>query len=99
MPLTLTLNEGHDFYVGDTQVEVATIFPDGEAVVVTPGVKDAPSGFTLNRHRWTDLFEGCRMRISESWKPKNLSRVRIQIDAPDFTVIRGGLYRKAKEAQ
>lgn len=89
MALTLTLREGHDFYVGDQRFMIAD--------VITPMVFSVEDSFGLkhsvNSEDWVDVGSG--VKLCSGIPRKQEGRVvRLLVEAPDFKVLRGDLYRE-----
>lgn len=88
MALTLTLREGHDFFIGDRRFVVAS--------VVTPlnFVVEAEDGhrYMLDPDDWSDV--GPNVRLTSGIPRKQDGKiVRVMIEAPGRKVLRGDLYR------
>lgn len=84
MPLTLTFKKGEDFYVGDRHYILSAITPN-EVVFETPN--------------WDFVvgFEGAEVAKGIHIIPKKISggllTAKISINAPDYRILRGKLYR------
>lgn len=93
MALTLTLREGHDFYVGDMRLLIADVLtPMVFSVEDDHGLKHS-----VNSEDWVEVAEG--VRLCSGIPRKQEGRVvRLLVDAPLFKVLRGDLYREKMKA-
>jgi hypothetical protein len=86
MPLTLTLREGDDVYVGTRQVFMRQVVNTKETTI------QADTGwFTIDAEKWMELFPGCKVRGAPLRNKPHTSR--LQFDAPEFKILRGTSYR------
>jgi hypothetical protein len=94
MALVLSLRSGHDFYVGDDHVVVTWIDSPFRF-----GLKlNSERNVTLTDKEWTPIFDGVRMQAGIPRNQESMSLVRVVIDAPELTVLRGSLYRQGNDA-
>lgn len=85
MPLMLAIKKGEDFFVGNRRFVLSTITPnevvfgmDGDEVTV--GVD------------WMSPCDGVKLAIAKIGQG-GLRSAKVAVDAPDFRVLRGKLYR------
>lgn len=86
MPLILTLKRGEDFFVGDRRVVLSTITPTG-VVLEMDGAGEVPVGLD-----WLCAGVGIHFAVGKIGLG-GLRTAKIKVDAPDFRVLRGKLYR------
>ena len=84
MSLTITLNRGDTFSVGDLEVSVKTVHSSSDFTVCANGAL-----FDVNEDQWTKIAEGIELRAPHpSQDRQKRSRLRVQIEAPGFFVTR-----------
>lgn len=88
MALTLTLREGHDFFVGDRRFVISEVMTPLNFVVSDEDERR----FMLDPDDWADV--GPNVRLSSGIPRKQDGKiVRVMIEAPGRKVLRGDLYR------
>lgn len=89
MALVLTLKDAEDIYIGAHHVTLKV----GQAPAAKATLTDeAGEAFPVGTEKWVTLFPGCDVRLTLT-QPSH-REVRMQFEAPDFTVLRGTSYRK-----
>lgn len=90
MPLTLSMKTEEDFFVGDTRVILS------HKTDHTTGIFYTPSGSVeVGQQQWVTILPGVTLRTSPArYMGSNL---RVEIEAPNYRVLRGSIYRKMKE--
>lgn len=90
MALTLTLREGHDFFIGDQRCVIDSVRTPLDFKVIVDGG---------GQHRVTDGYwtEVTNAKLQAGIPRKQDGKiVRIMIDAPGLKVLRGDLYRASQ---
>lgn len=88
MPLTITLKKNEDFYVGDQQVVLQTITPN--ELIFMSGTSEFIVG--VGEH-----FDVHGARVAPRKIGQELSYAKVSIEAPEYKVLRGKLYRETEE--
>lgn len=92
MALTLTLREGHDFFIGDRRIVVEDVRTPQDFTV-----RDTHNGlaWVLDSEEWKNLsYAKLQAGIPRKQEGKI---VRLLVDAPGEKVLRGDLYRESKK--
>jgi hypothetical protein len=84
MPLTITVQPRATFKVGDLVVEIHEVHSSSDFTVKANGKL-----FDVNEDKWTTIADGVELRAPHpSQDRQHRSRLRVQIEAPNFFVTR-----------
>lgn len=93
MALAISMREGHDFYVGESHFQVYKITSAREFSLTEI---DGPLHIVTDTD-WTTVGKGMRIQAGIPRNPDNPKLVRVVIDAPGISVIRGDLSRRTQK--
>lgn len=82
MSLTITLNNGATFKVGDLEIVIEKVHSASDLVVRANGQL-----FEVSEDQWTKIAEGIELRAPYPQRGQR-NRIRVQIEAPNFFVTR-----------